>query len=91
MEELTSTTYSHLHTLAAEYVDLVTQMRSGQYTDDAERRELSSQRTLVHDELLRLTGRTRDDTDMYLFCRALLAGHLLPEPEPGSQSRGHGH
>lgn len=63
---------ARLRTLAGEYVDYVQAMRTGQFEDDEEWRRLSSERTLVHDELLRMTGMTRAD-DMYAFCRNLLA------------------
>ena len=46
-----------LRALAEEYCQLVEQMRSGQYDGDGYR-ALSSQRTVVHDELIALTGRT---------------------------------
>jgi hypothetical protein len=58
--------------LATEYIELVDIMRSGQYDGD-EYRHLSSQRTLTHDELIRLTGLT-DRKAMYGYCRSLLAG-----------------
>jgi hypothetical protein len=61
-----------LRVLAAEYVELVDVMRNGQYVDAEEYRALSSQRTLVHDELIRLTGITERNA-MYGYCRALLA------------------
>ncbi|MCU0490198.1 MAG: hypothetical protein MUD01_01220 [Chloroflexaceae bacterium] len=49
-------TSARLHSLAAEYVELVEAMRNGQYADEKEWRTLSSQRSLVHDELIALTG-----------------------------------
>ena len=61
-----------LRMLAGEYVALVEAMQTGQYADDAEWRTLSSDRTLVHDELLRLIGMTRAE-DMYAYCREMLA------------------
>lgn len=70
MEE--SQTQARLLILAEEYVSYVEAMRTGQFADDEEWRTLSSERTLVHDELLRMTGMTRKD-DMYLFCKNLLA------------------
>lgn len=66
-------TAARIKTLAAEYVELVDMMRGGQYADDDEYRQLSSQRTLTHDELIRLTGVTERKA-MYGHCRALLAG-----------------
>lgn len=65
-------TTARLHTLAEEYVSFVDMMRGGQYADSDEYLRLSADRTLVHDELLLLTGMTRRD-DMYRFCRASLA------------------
>lgn len=67
-------TKAHLRTLAEEYVTLVEAMRGGQYADSDEWQRLSADRTLVHDELLQLTGMTRRD-DMYAFCRNLLVQH----------------
>jgi hypothetical protein len=82
---------ARVRVLAEEYVMLVEQMRSGQYDGDEEYRVLSGQRTLVHDELLLLTGRTREDTDMYAYARAIVAGEAVPPPD-GRQGRGgHGH
>jgi hypothetical protein len=63
---------ARLRALAEEYVTYVEMMRGGQYTDSDEYQRMSADRTLVHDELLRLTGMTRRD-DMYGYCRALLA------------------
>jgi hypothetical protein len=77
--------------LAEEYVMLVEQMRSGQYDSDEEYRVLSGQRTLVHDELLLLTGRTREDTDMYVYARAVVAGETVPPPDGRHGRGGHGH
>lgn len=65
-------TTGRLRTLAEEYIALVEAMRGGQYTDMDEYARLSADRTLVHDELLQLTGMTRKD-DMYSHCKALLA------------------
>jgi hypothetical protein len=59
--------------LAADYVALVDTMRGGQYADEDEYRTLSSQRTVVHDELIRLTG-LEERPAMYGYCRDLLAG-----------------
>ena len=66
---------AHLRSLAEEYVTFVETMRAGQYTDSDEWQRLSSDRMLVHDELLRITGMTRRD-DMYAFCRELLMQRL---------------
>ena len=63
---------ARLQALAEEYVAYVDAMRGGQYADSDEWQRLSSERTLVHDELLQLTGMTRRD-DMYAYCRAVLA------------------
>jgi hypothetical protein len=62
---------AHLRSLAEEYVTLVDAMRSGQYADMDEYQRLSADRTLVHDELLRLTEMTRKN-DMYRYCKTLL-------------------
>lgn len=64
-----------LRTLAEEYVTLVREMRNGQRDSD-EWQRLSADRTLVHDELLMLTGMTRRD-DMYRFCCDMLAGSTV--------------
>lgn len=61
-----------LRTLAAEYATLVEQMGEGRYDGDEEYRTLSSQRGLVHDELIALTGIT-DRKAMYAYCREMLA------------------
>lgn len=42
-------------------------MRGGQYADDEEYHQLGSQRTLTHDELIRLTGLI-DRKAMYGYC-----------------------
>jgi hypothetical protein len=65
-------TTARLRILAEEYVTYVEMMRTGEYNDMTEYQRLSADRTLVHDELLRLTGMTRRD-DMYRHCKALLA------------------
>lgn len=65
-------TTARLRALAEEYVTFVDMMRGGQYADMDEYQRLSADRTLVHDELLRLTGMTRHD-DMYRYCKALVA------------------
>ena len=75
-------TTARIHTLAAEYVELVDMMRGGQYADDEEYRHLSVQRGLTHDELIRLTGVT-DRPAMYGYCRALLAGEVSPTAAEG--------
>jgi hypothetical protein len=65
-------TKARLRLIAEEYVSYVEAMRGGQYADTDEYQRMSADRTLVHDELLRLTGMTRRD-DMYGYCRGLLA------------------
>lgn len=64
---------TYLKSLASEYLELCRLMKSGQFDGD-EYRELSSQRALIHDELIRVLG---DDYarpfDMKSHCRALLA------------------
>lgn len=77
LSPMTEAERERLATLAGEYVAYVTAMREGQYADMDEWQRLSSERTLVHDELLRLTRMTRQD-DMYAFCRNLLAGSETP-------------
>lgn len=59
--------------LAEEYVSLVDAMRGGHYADADEWRQLGSQRTLVHDELIALTG-VAERSRMYAHCRAILRG-----------------
>ncbi|HEU5014273.1 MAG TPA: hypothetical protein VFT66_17245 [Roseiflexaceae bacterium] len=63
---------AHIRILAEEYVALVDAMRNGDYADDEEWRRLSSDRALVHDELIMLTGLT-ERHQMYAYCRNLLA------------------
>jgi hypothetical protein len=63
---------ARLRTLAEEFVAFVDAMRGGQYADSDEWRQLRSARTVVRDELPRLTGMTRRD-DMHGYCRELLA------------------
>ena len=63
---------SRMQALTEEYVAYVDAMRGGQYADSDEWQRLSSERILVHDELLRLTGMTQRN-DMYVYCRAVLA------------------
>lgn len=58
--------------LASEYVELVEAMREGRYADDEEWRQLSSQRTVVHDELIQLTG-LEERPAMYGYCRQVLS------------------
>ena len=72
MLETDAATQSRIRALAAEYVELVDLMRAGQHADDEEYRTLSSQRSLVHDDLITLTGVTERPA-MYGYCRALLA------------------
>ena len=69
-------TKARLRSLAEEYTVFVDMMRSGRYADSDEYQRLSADRTLVHDELLRITGMTRRN-DMYSFCRDLLAQQAL--------------
>lgn len=63
----------YLLSLAYEYLELVHLTTSGLY-DGAEYRELDSQRTSVHDELIRILG---DDYarpfDMAAHCRSLVS------------------
>ena len=65
-------TTEHLHTLAAEYLELVRLMTSGQY-DRADYARLSADRTNVHDTLIRVLGPGHERPfDMAAHCRALL-------------------
>jgi hypothetical protein len=73
-----------LRALAEEYVMLVEAMRGGRYADSDEWQRMSSDRMLVHDELLLLTGMTRCD-DMYRYCRELLAGTVSANPAPSDK------
>lgn len=60
-----------LFLLAEEYTTLVEAQRSGEH-DETEYNAIGSQRTVVHNELLWLTGLTRE-TDMYHWCRMILS------------------
>lgn len=68
---LSNETESRALALAAEYWQIVDAMRSGEYDGSEEHRELSAQRTVLHDELIALTGVT-DRKAMYGHCRDLL-------------------
>lgn len=59
-----------LLTLAREYLDLIANMSSGDYTTE-EIRQLDSERQWTHNELIRLTGIDPTD-DMAAYCRRLL-------------------
>ena len=65
-------TRQHIVVLAEEYVELVEAMRAGQYDGEDAYRWVSSQRGLVHDAPIALTGLT-DRPAMYGYCRDLLA------------------
>lgn len=67
-----------MHALAEEYVSLVDSMRQGHYADATERQILSSQRSIVHDELIRLTGLT-ERAAMYGYCHELLRSRSSAE------------
>lgn len=69
---LSTDEHQRLLALAGEYVELVEAMREGRYADDEEYRQLSSQRTVVHDELIQLTG-LEERPAMYGYCRRLLS------------------
>lgn len=56
--------------LCEAYVQLVNDMRSGQYTT-AEIRQLDRQRQVTHNELCRITGLDPSD-DMYAYAKAVL-------------------
>jgi hypothetical protein len=75
---------ARLRLLAEEYVTLVEAMRSGQYADSDEWQQLSSERMLVHDELLRLTGLTRRN-DMYAYCREVLTKQVSDSSMEGER------
>lgn len=63
----------YLRSLALEYLAICADMQSGAH-DAAERRELSSQRTWIHDELVRVLGPEYDRPyDMKSHCRQLVA------------------
>ena len=62
--------HPYLISLCEEYVQLVNDMRSGQYTI-AEIRQLDSQRQVTHNELCRITGLDPSD-DMYAYAKAVL-------------------
>lgn len=57
-------------TLAREYVDLVSDMGSGAYTNE-ELHALDSQRQWQHNELIRVTGIDPTE-DMFAYCVRLL-------------------
>ena len=65
----------HIVVLAEEYVELVEAMRAGQYDGEDAYQWVSSQRGLVHDAPIALTGLT-DRPAMYGYCRDLLAASL---------------
>lgn len=49
---------ARIHVLAEEYIALVEAMQRGEYTDMEEWQRMSSERTLIHDELISRTGVT---------------------------------
>jgi hypothetical protein len=60
--------------LAREYLGLCDLMVSHQYHSDDERRALSSQRTWVHNELIRVLGSDYDRPfDMKAYARQLIS------------------
>jgi hypothetical protein len=61
-----------LHELAREYLGYVSLMQTTDLRDD-DRRYLSSQRTVVHDQLIELTGLARP-FNMVEYCSDLLGG-----------------
>ena len=62
---------ARIQILAEEYIALVEAMRNGEYADMEEWQRMSSERTLIHDELIERTGVT-DRSKMYGYCRTLL-------------------
>lgn len=62
--------HPYLISLCEEYVQLVNDMRSGQYTTE-EIRQLDSQRQVTHNQLLQIIGMDRSD-DMYAYAKAVL-------------------
>jgi hypothetical protein len=69
-------TDARIDTLCHEYLAYIQMTDSGFLTAD-ERREVSAQRTIVHDELLLMTGLTRENTHMPAWTRQRLAGRIL--------------
>lgn len=65
-----------LHDLAREYLNYVGLMQSPDLRAE-DRQYLSSQRTIVHDELIALTGLARP-FDMAQYCRDLLGDRARP-------------
>lgn len=65
----------YIRTLAREYLELITLMTDPAHEADA-RRELSAQRSLCHDELIRILGpgHERDVFDMQAYCRQIAKG-----------------
>jgi hypothetical protein len=68
----TDGTQQRILLLAHDYVQIVEQMRQGVYTDMQEWAQLAAERTLIHDELIALTGVTERKM-MYAHCRTLTA------------------
>ena len=62
--------HPYLLSLCQEYIELVDTVRTGRYDAD-DWRELDSQRQVTHNQLLDITGLTRDD-DMYAYARAVV-------------------
>lgn len=62
--------HPYLLSLCQEYIELVDMVRTGRYDAD-DWRELDSQRQVTHNQLLDITGLTRDD-DMYAYARAVV-------------------
>lgn len=62
--------HPYLISLCREYVDLVDNMRSGNFTV-AEIRQLDSERQNTHNELCNITGMSHSE-DMYAYAKAVL-------------------
>lgn len=71
---------SYVLSLAREYLDLIEMMTSGAY-EGAEYRALDSERTSVHNDLIRLLGAEfARPFDMQAHARALIQASSLPAP-----------
>ena len=62
--------HPYLISLCQEYVELVDNMRSGNFSLE-EIRQLDSQRQTTHYELCRITSKSHDE-DMYTYARAVV-------------------
>lgn len=62
----------HIDSLCRDYLFYYNLMISGQIVQEEEYRDISAQRTLLHNELLELTGLTRANTNMPNWARERL-------------------